>query len=175
MHKAFENCTPQVLRSPIGSFCAYWNDQGLKAFLFGIPSKLPKQTESRWGDVPCQFTDLLESRLEAYFETGCFDWDLKLIDWTGVSDFTRRTLIACHAIPPATTLTYGQLAARCGSPLAARAVGRAMATNRWPLLIPCHRVVGSSGKLTGYSGTGGVSTKRKLLDLERRQLQLLAT
>ena len=64
------------------------------------------------------------------------------------------------------TLTYGQLAKLAGSPHAARAVGGAMARNRWPLIVPCHRVVGSSGKLTGYSGEGGLKTKHWLLEHE---------
>ncbi|MEM8736472.1 MAG: MGMT family protein, partial [Planctomycetota bacterium] len=70
------------------------------------------------------------------------------------------------------TMTYGALAKAVGRPNAARAVGGAMAKNRWPLLIPCHRVLGASGKLTGYSGVGGIETKRRLLEHERGQSQL---
>jgi len=75
-------------------------------------------------------------------------------------------LTLCHAIPVGETRTYGQLAKLAGSPHAARAVGGAMARNRWPLIVPCHRVVGSSGKLTGYSGEGGLKTKHWLLEHE---------
>lgn len=63
-------------------------------------------------------------------------------------------------------VTYAELARRAGSPGAARAVGQAMAKNPWPIVIPCHRVVPSSGKMGGYSGRGGVPTKQKLLALE---------
>ncbi len=65
----------------------------------------------------------------------------------------------CAKIRRGEFMTYGQLAAAVGNPQAARAVGQVMARNRWPLIVPCHRVVGHSGKLTGYSGIGGTDTK----------------
>lgn len=108
----------------------------------------------------------LSEVLATYFETGELTWSLDHLDWTGVSEFHREVLTLCHAIPLGETLTYGQLAKLAGSPHAARAVGGAMARNRWPLIIPCHRVVGSSGKLTGYSGEGGLKTKHWLLEHE---------
>ncbi len=64
------------------------------------------------------------------------------------------------------TITYGQLAALCGRPKAARAVGGIMARNPWPLLVPCHRVLGSKGALTGFSGGGGLELKAWLLRCE---------
>ena len=72
---------------------------------------------------------------------------------------------ACRAIPRGETLTYGQLAAKAGYPGAARAVGQVMARNCLPLLIPCHRVVGSNG-LHGFSAPGGLATKQRLLEIE---------
>ena len=86
----------------------------------------------------------------------------------GGSPFARRVLEACRRIPYGQTRSYAQLAAAAGSPGAARAVGRVMASNRVPLVIPCHRVVGSAGKLGGFSAPGGLETKRRLLDLEAR-------
>ena len=83
-----------------------------------------------------------------------------------VTDFQRRVLQQCRRIPYGRTLTYGELAAKAGFPGAARPVGGVMAGNRVPLVIPCHRVVGSSGSLRGYSGAGGVATKQRLLELE---------
>ena len=89
------------------------------------------------------------------------------IDWSIlVSDFQRAALRAVFAIPYGETRTYGQIAAQIGSPHAPRAVGRANATNPMPLVIPCHRVVGSDGKLHGYGGAGGLRTKQWLLELE---------
>jgi methylated-DNA-[protein]-cysteine S-methyltransferase len=65
------------------------------------------------------------------------------------------------------TSTYGELALRVGHPRAARAVGTVMATNRFPILIPCHRVLASGGKLGGYSSHAGTNLKQILLDMER--------
>jgi methylated-DNA-[protein]-cysteine S-methyltransferase len=80
--------------------------------------------------------------------------------------FQRRVTACCRLIPHGRTLSYGDVAAKAGSPGAARAVGQCMATNRTPLVIPCHRVVRSDGGLGGYSGPGGSKLKRRLLDLE---------
>ena len=79
-------------------------------------------------------------------------------------DFRRRALEAARRIPPGETATYGDLAAEAGSPRAARAVGSAMATNPIPIVVPCHRVVPSTGGLGNYGG--GVEIKALLLDLE---------
>ena len=75
-------------------------------------------------------------------------------------------------IPYGETLSYGELAKRVGSPRAARAVGMANGRNPLPIVVPCHRVIGAGGALTGYSG--GVERKRYLLDLERGALPLAA-
>lgn len=88
------------------------------------------------------------------------------IDPGPVTPFRRRVIRGCRQIPFGKTLTYGQLAARAGSPAASRAVGNCMASNRIPLIIPCHRVVASGGGLGGFSAAGGTSTKQRLLDLE---------
>lgn len=88
------------------------------------------------------------------------------IDWERLPSFQRRVLQATFAIPYGQTRTYQQIAAQVGSPLAPRAVGRAEATNPMPLVVPCHRVLGTDGKLHGYGGPGGLETKEWLLHLE---------
>jgi len=88
------------------------------------------------------------------------------LEVSGASPFTRRIYDAARAIPAGSTLTYGQLAEAAGKPGAARAVGSAMSKNPIPLLIPCHRVIGSGNKLCGFSAHGGLNTKAKLLALE---------
>jgi len=87
-----------------------------------------------------------------------------------VSPFQKKVLLALSRTSYGTTLTYGELAQQAGSPQAARAVGAVMAANPLPLIIPCHRVIGSGRKLTGYSGGRGVSSKEFLLDLESGNL-----
>ena len=89
-----------------------------------------------------------------------------LIDVNAKPPFTRRVLEWARTIEPGQTCTYGELATRCGSPGASRAVGQIMARNPIPILIPCHRIVGAGGKLTGFSAAGGVSTKLRMLTIE---------
>lgn len=87
-------------------------------------------------------------------------------DWSRLpGGFRGRALRACHLIPSGEVVTYGELAARAGSPRAARAAGSAMAANPLPLVIPCHRVVGAGGRLGRYSA-GGPAAKRRMLEVE---------
>jgi len=88
------------------------------------------------------------------------------LDMERVPPFHRRVYAAARKIPPAATLTYGELAARIGAPGAARAVGQALGRNPFALIVPCHRVVAAGGKAGGFSASGGVTTKLRLLALE---------
>jgi O-6-methylguanine DNA methyltransferase len=99
------------------------------------------------------------------FEDHWAYWRVRL-DWDQLSAFQRRVLEAVAAIPSGMRLTYGEIARRIGKPAAARAVGAAIGANPWPVLVPCHRVIGAGGKLTGFSAPGGIDTKRKMLELE---------
>jgi methylated-DNA-[protein]-cysteine S-methyltransferase len=90
--------------------------------------------------------------------------------WDGVPPFTAdilRTLL--EQVPAGRTVTYGELAALAGHPGKARAVGQAMARNPWPLIVPCHRVLGAGGALTGYTNPHGLDLKALLLALESGQ------
>jgi len=89
------------------------------------------------------------------------------LDLSGCPPFTRQILEELRKVPYGATLTYGELAARVGCPRAARAVGRAMAANPLPIVIPCHRVVAADGRLGGYSGGEGLPTKQWLLTFEQ--------
>ena len=89
------------------------------------------------------------------------------MDISWATEFQQAVLKACCKIEAGKTMTYGELAEQAGYPQAARAVGAVMAKNPIPLLIPCHRVVGRNGALTGYSGTGGVAMKQRLLKHEQ--------
>jgi methylated-DNA-[protein]-cysteine S-methyltransferase len=83
-----------------------------------------------------------------------------------LTPFARRIVAACRRIGWGRVSSYGELAARCGSPGAARAVGSVMAKNRYPLVVPCHRVLASGGGLGGYSAPEGLQMKRRLLAME---------
>ena len=114
-----------------------------------------------------EWLEVLAARIDAYAQGEPDDFRDVLVEHQALTRFQRKVLSACRAIPYGQTASYAELAARCGSPGAARAVGNIMARNRVPLIIPCHRVLNSSGELGGFSAPGGVTTKRKLLDLER--------
>ncbi len=88
------------------------------------------------------------------------------IDESHLTPFERSVVQACRTIPYGETVSYGKLAAKVGRDGAARAVGRVMATNRYPLVVPCHRVLAARGGLGGYSAPQGLAMKRKLLALE---------
>jgi methylated-DNA-[protein]-cysteine S-methyltransferase len=107
----------------------------------------------------------VESYLRGYLRNLSFN-----IDWRGIHTFQRAVLEATAAIPSGEVRTYGQLAHQLGRPRSARAVGRALATNPLPLVVPCHRVVGSDGDLRGYGGPGGTKLKAWLLQLEAESL-----
>lgn len=108
----------------------------------------------------------LKHRLEQYsagVTVGFEDVNLRLPQLT---EFQRQVLNATRSMPYGSTMTYGELALAAGFPRAARAVGTVMSSNRFPVLIPCHRVVGSGGGLGGYSAPQGVNLKQRLLQME---------
>ena len=108
-------------------------------------------------------------QLQEYFAGKREDFDLPLAPQG--TPFQQKVWKHLRQIPYGETISYGELARRVGNPNASRAVGLANGSNPIPIIIPCHRVIGSNGKLTGYGG--GLPIKEKLLALERRQLTLL--
>jgi methylated-DNA-[protein]-cysteine S-methyltransferase len=112
-------------------------------------------------------TEAVRRELEEYFEGRRTRFDLG-VDLTPVRGFVRRVLEATARIPFGTVSTYREVAARAGSPRATRAAGNALGANPVPIVVPCHRVVGTGGALGGY--TGGVERKAMLLRLEGVEL-----
>ena len=88
------------------------------------------------------------------------------LDERGIDPFRRTVYAATRTIPPGSTATYGDIARAIGVPDGARDVGAALASNPFPIVVPCHRVLGANGKLTGFSAPGGLATKRRMLELE---------
>jgi methylated-DNA-[protein]-cysteine S-methyltransferase len=88
------------------------------------------------------------------------------LDDTGIEPLRRSVYAATRRVAPATTATYGEIARAIGLPDAARDVGAALAQNPFPIVVPCHRVLGADGRLTGFSAPGGLATKRRMLELE---------
>ncbi len=92
------------------------------------------------------------------------------LDMDRVPAFDRGVYEVARTIPPGETLTYGDVAARLGDPGAAREVGGALGRNPFAVIVPCHRVVAAGGKTGGFSAPGGVTTKLRLLEIERARL-----
>jgi methylated-DNA-[protein]-cysteine S-methyltransferase len=109
-------------------------------------------------------------QLEAYLAYERKTFNLP-IDWSGYTDFQRSVLEKTLAIPYGETRSYGEIASAVGSPRAFRAVGQAEKRNQVPLIIPCHRVIGSDGSLTGYGGKENIDLKARLLDFEKEGLK----
>jgi methylated-DNA-[protein]-cysteine S-methyltransferase len=109
----------------------------------------------------------LVKRLQAYAKGEAVEFDDVEVALDRASAFRRRVLAACRAIPRGETRSYGELALAAGAPRAARAVGTTMASNRVSIIVPCHRVVCSGGKLGGYSARTGPTLKSRLLELEK--------
>lgn len=115
-----------------------------------------------------QISQAAARQLTEYFagDRSEFDLPVKFLDMT---PFAQTVLTCLSNIPYGEIISYGTLAAICERPNAARAVGRIMAANPIPIIIPCHRVVGSTGKMTGYSGGDGIETKEWLLAFENEK------
>lgn len=135
---------------------------------------VPACTPPTHDHLPKTYQDLSQQTLaafQAYFNHGQDDGftTLPLAPFAGPhpsTDFQRAVWQGLQAIPAGTTWTYGQLAKHIGRPEAVRAVGQANRRNPLPIIIPCHRVIGQSGELTGYQGTQGLHRKAWLLDHE---------
>ena len=119
------------------------------------------RTATRW---PRAGAGAVSAALEAFFAGRLQAIDAVAVH-TGGTAFQRRVWAALRAIPAGTTTTYGRLAAALGQPTASRAVGLANGANPVVIVVPCHRVIGADGTLTGYGG--GIERKRWLLDHER--------
>jgi methylated-DNA-[protein]-cysteine S-methyltransferase len=158
-----------VMDVPVGSLVLVVGRRGLMNVI--ITGRKGREAESlaraRFADAtpdPGLLPDL-RVQLGAYFAGQRVVFDTP-VDLVGVTDFQRQVLKACGRVGYGQAVTYGELARRVGRPKASRAVGQAMAANPVPIVIPCHRVVGASGELTGFSAEQGVRLKRWLLDLE---------
>jgi methylated-DNA-[protein]-cysteine S-methyltransferase len=158
--------------SPLGELVLTASDAALTGVWFPT-SRHPMPDRARWledsgsGPAAAALADA-RTQLSEYFARTRTTFDLPL-DASG-SEFERRGWDALRAIPYGTTLSYGELARRLGDVRATRAVGAANGKNPLPIIVPCHRVVGARGELTGFGG--GLDRKRWLLEHEGALLAL---
>jgi methylated-DNA-[protein]-cysteine S-methyltransferase len=89
-----------------------------------------------------------------------------VLDESGLDPFRRAVFGAARAVGPGATTSYGEIARAVGAPDGARAVGAALGSNPYPVIVPCHRVLAADGALTGFSAPGGIETKRRMLRIE---------
>jgi methylated-DNA-[protein]-cysteine S-methyltransferase len=145
-----------------------WFDFGSAAALRGaIKHSLDRAPrEASAADFDDAASPELVRRFQAYADGVAVSFaDVRLeLSWT--SPFQKRIIALTRAIPYGQTLSYGELARRAGFPRAARAAGSVMAKNRFPLVVPCHRIVASGRRIGGFSSRRGISTKARLLAME---------
>lgn len=158
----------RIMDSPVGKLKLVASDKGLVAILWENDTprrvRLSELVEDKQHPVLCE----TERQLGEYFEGRRKSFSLKL-DMRGTL-FQNEVWEALLAIPFGETRSYGQLAKQLGNPKATRAVGAANGRNPISIVVPCHRVIGSSGKLTGFAG--GLDTKAYLLELETKDSSL---
>ena len=159
----------RLRETPIGIVWAAVSVQGLVAVeIGGREAEFVSDLSARGWQIVRGFDSKAEAtvgQIVEYLQGKRKRFDLH-VDWSTMTDFQVEALKKVYAIPYGETQTYGQIAAQMGRLGAARAVGRANATNPLPLVIPCHRVIASDGGLRGYGAGEGLKTKAWLLALE---------
>lgn len=159
-----------IFRTQLGWFGLLGRDRTLERLFIGhasadeVRERVAGDLTDGW--VESRWWPELQQRLTEYGRGAADDFrDVKIIQ-NGRTGFQQRVIRELRKIGYGRTVSYGELAALAGAPRAARAVGAAMKRNIAPLIVPCHRVIASGGKLGGYSAPQGLSLKRRLLELE---------
>jgi methylated-DNA-[protein]-cysteine S-methyltransferase len=169
------DCAYATVDSPVGRLITVATPRGLARIAYELPNgglesildQVAERLSPRIVEAPARLDDV-RRELDEYFEGRREHFDLAL-DWALVSGpFTRRVLQATAEISFGATLSYRDVAEEAGSPRAFRAAGNALGSNPIPIIVPCHRVLASGGRLGGY--TGGLDVKRALLAIEGRSL-----
>ena len=159
-----------VVDSPVGTLVLAGTERGLVRVAYEdhnggvdrVLEALAERISPRILEAPARL-DVVRRELDEYFAGARTAFDLPL-DWTLMSKFGRAVMQATARVGFGSTATYGEVAAQAGNAKASRAAGRALGANPIPIVLPCHRIVGAGGKLTGYAG--GLHRKQALLALE---------
>lgn len=178
MKSTLSICT-HVFPSELGWMALAWTDKGLIRFTFGHPSAAAAiaslDADVDWAttraDALPKWVHELSERLASYAAGDEVRFDDVPLDLSHLTAFQRKVIAKCRQISRGKTRSYGDLAAAVGAPGAARAVGTVMAKNRFPIIIPCHRVVGAGQSLGGFSAPHGLDMKRKMLALEGHAIE----
>lgn len=160
----------------IGRCAIAWGDRGILSLnlpdadddktLARLRRRTPDAHEITEGDEPPETIMAVIARIRALAEGRTARFDDVELDMGEVSPFERDVLELTRRIGPGETRTYGEIALELGDIGLSRRVGQALGRNPFPIIVPCHRVVGAGGTMTGFSAPGGTDTKRKLLKIE---------
>ena len=153
--------------SPVGSLLLAGSSAGLKLVSFGAGNRA-RSVDPEWQLDNAAFAEV-EDQLQSYFAGDRKNFELDLV--LEGTNFQKKVWTALQEIPFGETISYKKLAETVGSPKGVRAVGAANGANPIPIIIPCHRVIGHDGSLTGFGG--GLPLKKQLLELESNQLKLI--
>lgn len=155
-----------TMDSPVGELRLIAGDRGLRAVLWGTEdaARIASIGEAEMSEGRIAVLDQAVAQLEEYFAGTRREFNLRLDP--GGTPFQQSAWMVLRSIPYGRTMTYGEQARRLGDPNKARAVGAANGKNPLSIVVPCHRVIGSSGHLTGFGG--GLEAKSWLLDHERQ-------
>ena len=162
-----------LFETAIGRCGIAWGARGIRAVRLPAPredltrSQLLRRAPGTRGLPPPPTVQRTIDGIRALLAGSPRDLSTAKLDMDDIAPFDRSVYEAARTIRPGETLTYGEVAARISEPLEARAVGTALARNRFPIIVPCHRVVAAGGKLGGFSAPGGAATKARLLSIER--------
>lgn len=161
--------TGQLKHTPVGDLWLATSQAGLVAVSWAQNEQKFQEYLTKRYKLPLEKNTgrlaLIFDELSEYLDGQLKNFSIP-IDWSLLRPFQQAVLKATFSIPYGETRRYGEIAAEIERPKAARAVGRAEATNPMPLVIPCHRVIGADGKLRGYGGGQGLATKEWLLIME---------
>ncbi len=159
--------------TPIGSCGIAWGEGGIVGLQLPEKSEraarerlLRRHADAEEAGPPAEVQRAVEA-IVALLSGEARDLSFVGLDLGEIGDFERRVYDVARSIPPGRTLTYGEIAKRIGEPGAARAVGQALGANPFPIVVPCHRVLGADGKVGGFSARGGVETKIRILAIEK--------
>ena len=150
----------------LGTCGITWSDAGVTGVLLsgmrGLSGRAAPEPES----VPETVRDVAAA-IVALMDGERTDLRWVVLDEAGIDPFRRSVYAAAREISPGATASYGDIARAIGKPDAPRAVGHALGENPFPIVVPCHRVLSSTGALHGFSAPGGIVTKRRMLEIER--------
>lgn len=157
-----------VIATKWGYLAAVWSERGLLELSYPRPDAAKAMEDIVSRPVPVNGDDPMAAQLAADLKLYLQGYAVNFatpIDWEGYTPFQQAVLQYTATIPYGQTRTYGEVAQAIGHSQAARAVGGALHNNRTPIVVPCHRVIGSTGSLTGFGG--GLEMKKALLLLEK--------